>query len=208
MKARLGPQMANRLIWREHTDGFPDFVAEVESAKAGNRFIRESLEWLGSVANERMESLLNQAEGITEQHKLMLSGLTQPDINTIRGRQSSSPGLLIRLVSISFSIAESFRKELDAPLIKLDDKGFANNFLFRVGVALTCSFLEWIKTGSQHLVKPAKIRNDHVDAMMSVFGTYFNGVMTGDKKFDMIHSVNRHLLRSMGATIPPVYQNL
>jgi hypothetical protein len=55
------------------------------------------------------------------------------------------------------------------------------------------------------MIKPNKVRNDYVDAMLSVYGTYYNGIMTGDAKLHVIHAINRHLLKALGAQLPPPY---
>ena len=56
---RVGPQMANRLIWDEHTKTFPRFIAEIADARAGNALIEESLLWRGQKSNERMKALMS-----------------------------------------------------------------------------------------------------------------------------------------------------
>lgn len=80
------------------------------------------------------------------------------------------------------------------------------DFLFRVGLGITSSFLEWVRTGSEMSVKPEKIRNDHVDMMLSVYGTYFNGVMTADAKLRRVHSLNRALLGAMRVSLSREYR--
>lgn len=207
MKIHTGPQMSKRLIWKDQTDAFPDFIREIEAARTGNRLIESSLLWRGETANERMGSLLQQADFFMERHHDLQSVLTPVDISAIRGKGSASEGIISRLTSIAYSIAEGYRQALNIKELETDRKNFTSNFLFRVGVAHLSSGLEWIRTGSQRTIKPEKVRNDYVDSMLSVYGTYFNGLMTMDSKLSLIHSLNRHLLKAMGATLPPAYQH-
>jgi hypothetical protein len=41
--------------------------------------------------------------------------------------------------------------------------------------------------GGAHQAKPERIRNDLVDVTFAVFATYFDGLLTGDKKIDEIY---------------------
>jgi hypothetical protein len=205
MKTRVGPQMSKRLIWREHTNTFPQWMREVQAAKEGDPFVKGSLLWRGDIANERMHQLEERATEIMDQHRHMMSALAPEDVDTIRGKWPPAPTTLVRVLSIANAVAEDFRGGLELEHPKPKGKDLTNDFLFRVGVAITCWFLEWVRTGSQAMIKPNKVRNDYVDAMLSVYGTYYNGIMTGDAKLHVIHAINRHLLKALGAQLPPPY---
>ncbi len=58
MRVRADAQMANRLIWTEHTKTFPEFMLEVRAAEAGGGAIEESLLERAREANRRMDQLL------------------------------------------------------------------------------------------------------------------------------------------------------
>ena len=208
MKTRVGPQMSKRLVWNEITDNFASFIEEVESAKIGNLLIEDSLLWRGQKANERMAQLLDEMDSILDGYGVMLDALTEQDILAIRGREMSSPGIIERIAVIASSIAEGYRQSLGIKSSGSTNKDATSDFLFRVGVAITSSFLEWVRTGSQKSVNPKKLRNDRIDAMLSVYGTYFNGLMTVDSKLSTTHSLNRNLLKKMGASVPPAYGDL
>jgi len=208
MQRRVGPQMANRLIWKEHTDTFPTFVREIASAKAGDEVIEESLLWRGHEANARMQGLLDGAASIMEGNKVMLQSLTAGDISAIRGSSLVPPDILLRIFSIASDLAEGFRQSFPNPIVAAQGKSRTSDFLFRVGLAMTCWFLDWVRTGGPTSVKPEKIRNDYVDAMISVYGSYFNGIMTGDAKLQRVGSLNRHLLEVLGARLSRPYAQL
>lgn len=205
METRVGPQMSKRLIWNEITDNFASFIDEVQSAKTGNLLIEDSLLWRGQKANERMIQLLDEMDSILDRYRMMLEALTEQDIHAIRGRGMAAPGMIERITVIASSIAEGYRQSLGIKSWGSTNNDVTNDFLFRVGVGITSSFLEWVRTGSQKSVNTTKLRNDRVDAMLSVYGTYFNGLMTVDSKLSVIHSLHRHLLKKMGASMPPAY---
>lgn len=207
MKTGVGNQMSKRLIWKEITNGFPSFIEEVEAAKRGNSLLEGSLLSRSEEANNRMNDLLDQADWIIGGYETMFETLTPQDVRAIRGNGLASPDIIERIASIGSSIAEGYRQNLGIKSSAPTGKDFGNDFLFRVGMAITSSFLEWVRTGNQRQAKPEKVRNDHVDAMLSVYGTYFNGLMTVDSKLIQLHSLNRQLLKKMRASMPPAYMS-
>lgn len=205
MRVRADAQMANRLIWAEHTKTFPEFMKEIRAAEAGDTAIEGSLLERGREANRRMDELLRQADSLLHGNSVMVSALTAEDINAIRGSPIVPPDILRRVFSIALDVAEGFRQTFEPPVRPPPAKMMTRDFLFRMGLAMTSSCLEWVRTGSPGEVKAEKVRNDYVDAMLSVYGTYFNGVMSGDAKLQRIHGLNRHLLKAIGATLPDPY---
>ncbi len=206
MHRPVGPQMANRLIWEMHTKTFPAFIAEVQDARAGNVLIEHSLLWRGQKANERMQEIMDNAEGFMEDFRAMATALTPQDVSAIRTNRPVSSGILGRVFEIADGMSNGFRSQLENPIPRELGKKFGDDFLFRVGIGVTASFLEWVRTGSPQIVKSEKIRNDYVDSMLAVFGTYFNGVMSGDKRLQAVHSLSRTLLQIRGMSLPRPYE--
>lgn len=205
MRVRAAAQMANRLIWTEHTETFPEFMREIRLAEAGDTAIEESLLWRGREASARMDDLLSKAGLLMEGNVAMVSSLTAADVSAIRGNRIVPPDILRRVFGIATDIAEGLRQSSEEPIPPPPVKMRSRDFLFRVGLAMTCSCLEWVRTGSPKNVKAEKVRNDYIDVMLSVYGTYFNGLMTGDAKLARIHGLHRQLLKAIGAVLPDPY---
>ena len=205
MCRRVGPQMASRLIWDEHTRTFPRFISEIADAQAGNALIEQSLFWRGEKASERMEALMDIADLLMDGHRSMSAVLTSRNIAAIRTNKDVPTDILKRVFEISDSVSQGFREQIDGSVPHERGKRFGDDFLFRVGIGVTASFLEWVRTGSPPIIKAAKVRNDHVDSMLAVFGTYFNGVMSGDRRLQRIHLLSRKLLQNRGVILPPMY---
>lgn len=207
MKTAIGSPMARRLIWNEHTENFPQFVLEVQSAQQGNVIMTETLIERGKLANDRMEVLLSATDGFLKQNQTMQADFSQDDIDAIRGRRAGSSKLVARIMYLALSLGNELADSLAVRKLDIEDKNLSKRFLFRFCLASLCSFLEWVRTGSQNSIKPEKIRNDYVDAIFSAYGSYFNGIMTGDNKLKLIHSINIALLQALGTRLPPQYPN-
>jgi hypothetical protein len=206
MTVPVGPQMANRLIWRQHTDEFLQFVSEIEQARGGDRLVEESVLWRGAKADERMADAERSARWTVDLFADLINLLEPQDVATIVGKSNPSSGMIGRLVSIAHVIADGYRAQVVNASRKPSDRDITQDFLFRVGVAMTSWFLEWVRTGKQTQTRSDRLRNDYVDAMLSVFGTYFNGVMSGDSKLLKLDKMNHALLRAMGVSLPPEYK--
>jgi len=62
-----------------------------------------------------------------------------------------------------------------------------NTFIFRMSLCGNLLAQEWISVGGAKGVKPQKIRNDIVDISFAAYATYFDGLLTGDKKLLKIY---------------------
>ncbi|MEP7456025.1 hypothetical protein [Phyllobacterium sp. SB3] len=64
--------------------------------------------------------------------------------------------------------------------------GFAENkthtYLYRYALALVIYLLWWIRNGNQAQKRLDRARNDLIDLSFAVYGTYYEGLMTSDKK--------------------------
>ena len=49
--------------------------------------------------------------------------------------------------------------------------------------------------GGAKNVKSERLRNDVVDMIFAAFGTYFDGIMTSDKKVRLIHDEASYLIK-------------
>jgi len=205
MHRRVGPQMANRLIWPQITRTFPEFMQQLAAARDGDALIAHMILERGAIATRRMQDLLEGADHFMEGHRVMFAGLTRGDVAAIRGDSRVPPDILTRVFGIAQDISAGLRGSLEPPVPAPSGKELVNDFLFRTGLAMTSSFLEWVRTGSPEPVRPEKVRNDFVDTMLSVYGTYFNGLMTGDARLHRVHGMNRELLGAMGASLPRAY---
>ena len=77
---------------------------------------------------------------------------------------------------------ESFYKDID-------------NYLFRFSAAIFFLVLKWISEGGIENIKLKRFQNDIIDMTYSTYGTYFDGVLTNDKKVIEIYKELKNFLR-------------
>lgn len=74
-------------------------------------------------------------------------------------------------------------------------------FAFRYSLCVLIYTLGWVRTGSQR-DRPVDERvNDVIDLQLATVGTFFNGVLSGDKKLQEVSMGSRRLLRLWGAYV-------
>jgi hypothetical protein len=55
--------------------------------------------------------------------------------------------------------------------------------------------LRWIAVGGAKSTKPEKIRNDMVDLFLAAYATFFDGLLTSDRKLAALYRDADRLLR-------------
>lgn len=74
-------------------------------------------------------------------------------------------------------------------------------FGFRYSLCVLLYTLGWVRTGSQRDHPVEKRVNDVIDLQVATVGTFFNGVLSRDKKLQEVSRAARHLLRLWGAYV-------
>lgn len=77
-----------------------------------------------------------------------------------------------------------------------------NTFIFRYALCGYVSILKRIEDGGAGRTKPEKLRNDVIDVNFAAFATYFDGLLTSDKRAGAIYAEAAALLREVFATPP------
>jgi hypothetical protein len=62
-----------------------------------------------------------------------------------------------------------------------------NTFLFRTALCMYILGKRWISEGGAHQARPERLRNDLVDVNFPTFATYFDGLLTADRKITEIY---------------------
>ena len=72
---------------------------------------------------------------------------------------------------------------------------------FRYSLCVLLFTLGWVRTGSQGSPDIHKRVNDAIDLQLATVGTFFNGILSRDKRLHEVSRASRHLLRLWGAYV-------
>ena len=63
-----------------------------------------------------------------------------------------------------------------------------NTYLFRVAICTFLLTVDWISVGGPANTSPNVVRNDLIDAYVAAYATFFDGLLSSDKKHQRIYS--------------------
>lgn len=75
-------------------------------------------------------------------------------------------------------------------------------YLYRYSLAIVIHLLWWIRNGSQPQTRLDRASNDFIDLSFAVYGTYYDGLMTSDKKAAWMYQNLCLALHVVGAEVP------
>lgn len=102
-----------------------------------------------------------------------------------------------KLFAIVHGVESNLRKKHPYPIKAPSKNEYINTYIFRYTLGVVYLNLDWIISGSNNLSNSEKLRNDLVDVSYATYATYFDGVLTKDKKLMETYSRMRDALRSM-----------
>ena len=193
--------LTRRMIWREGTQEFADFCAHIKAIAKGEMQPSPSLSEHGRAATEHMERILSDADHMVENFSDVARIYTESEIRIFRIGETPTSEMVRKTVHTVYEMALLFMKKQPHRMRVPREGEFENTFLFRYALCTHLVLLNWIRHGGQKLIKPDKIRNDLVDANFAAFATYFDGLLTNDKKLNDLYNEARVMLRLMGAMV-------
>lgn len=76
-----------------------------------------------------------------------------------------------------------------------------NTFSFRYSLCMMIYYIKWVRSGKQKLINGKTRANDVVDMQTAAIGSFFNGVLSGDKNLQDVSGSVRSLLRSWNSFV-------
>lgn len=190
------------LIDQAQTREFPEYCRHLLAAKGGDLFLQEQLLENGHEATAYIERMLKDMPTFSSGIDLMAKTYSPAELKILRRRETHTPHMRERLVRNVLLLAEQFFEE--HPGVTEWPKGpeVRNTFIFRYALCGYVSILKRIEDGGAGKTKPEKLRNDVIDVNFAAFATYFDGLLTSDKRAGEIYTEAAFLLREAFA-MPP-----
>ncbi len=186
--------LQRRLIDKHQTSGFPKFCADLLAARSGNKALEKSLVCMGKEASEHLEKVMSDAVKLPEAADGLVKDFTQQELDVIRKGAPLTPELPDKIVKNAMTLAVLLGA--DHPqwrgLPPLDE--LPNTFLFRFALSGIVYLVSRIEFGGFGETKPEKLRNDVVDLSFSAYATYFDGLLTRDRRLVSIYEFTAALL--------------
>jgi len=201
------------LIDETQTREFSEFCQHLLAAERGDLFLQEQLLENGREATAHIDKMLLDMPTLASGIDLLTQTRSRAELEILRRRERPTPQIFEELIqhprmlqkltqdvkAIAASLFESHPSVTKRP--KLPE--VRNTFIFRYAICGYVSILKRIGDGGAGKAKPEKLRNnDVIDVNIATFATYFDGILTADKRAAEIYAGAEFLLREVFATPP------
>ena len=197
--------LQKRFISRPETDFFPQFCkylyGDTDVCKEYQRLFLEGAEkervFLNSLVHNFKSTILTY-EGL----KLEYSGT---DLKNLRMRKPISNKNLKKLFSLMSTLTSHLVLKVPGGIKWPKETEWPNYFIYRSSLFYSLHFQEWLIKGAPKQVTPKKIRNDVIDLNFATYATYFDGLLTKDKKCYQLYFDGDFILKNI--LIPNLSRN-
>ncbi len=187
--------LQRRLVDKDQTAFFKTFCDKVEGAKNGDELLRRQLSKKCEDAASDLDKIAKGQETFAANLAEHAKNCTEAELKILRKGEPITPELFDKITGQIFKLAlwlfaahPCFK---DLP----DFKTLPNAFLFRFAVAGYVVALRSIKEAGAKGASPENIRNQMVDAMFAAYATYFDGILTKDRRCQEIYETASDVLK-------------
>jgi hypothetical protein len=186
--------LQRRLIDGHQTSGFPKFCKDLSKAKSGNKALEKALVQLGIEASEHLEKVMSDAKKLPKAIDAITNDFIQQELDIIRKGAPLTQEFVDKIIKHAMTTAGFMG--VDHPQSRgwppLDE--LPNTYLLRYALSGIVYMVQRIEFGGVGGLKPEKLRNDVVDLSFSAYATYFDGLLTNDRKLISIYEFTLALL--------------
>jgi len=185
------------LIDRDQTSGFPAYCRQLRAAQEGDVGLQHDILEHGRVATAQIARVEADVAIMPEVFTDMATVFTKDEISILRHGAPLTDAILDKLMRSTMMLAVNFFKTHPNGGWLPTAKDLPNTFIFRFSLCAYLLHLDWIAKGSQPVIKPEKLRNDMVDLNFATFATYFDDLLSADKKLTRIYLQANYILRQI-----------
>jgi hypothetical protein len=190
------------LIDKSQSLEFPEYCRKLLAAKTGDLSLERQLLELGREATRHMDRMqLCDMPTLSKGIDLMMKAGAPVKLKGLREGKHLPQAMHDKLVQDVRSLATELFKThptvTEIPILP----DLRDTFIFRYALCAYISILRGIECGGVK-TNPKKLRNDVVDVNFATFATYFDGLLTADKRAGEIYEDAKLLLREIFARPP------
>ncbi len=188
VRLTLGPsKVPECLIDVEQTIGFHDFCKQNRDAQKGDIFVTEQILSEQLIASQYFEEQLQPHQFKVDVIKGLAKSYDPSQLKALRSRKELSPDILEKITKDVLLLTAHLFKEHPDVQAPPTSEYLKNSYVFRYAVSAYLLCLKWIRDGGFDQVAPEKLRNDAVDMSYVAYATYFDGLLSLDKKLNEIY---------------------
>jgi len=187
VKLTLSPGGFYRLEDSDQTKGFKTFCQNVQQAVNGDEALAAQIIKKGHLADRHLDTSIEEASNITEGIRLMGRSFQPGHLKALR-RGEKLPIEVIDKIMRDILLLTAFLFQKHPDVLEMPQASqVRNTFTFRFAISTHLLGLRWISEGGPGNITRDKLRNDVVDMVYVAYATFFDGLLTRDKKMQQIY---------------------
>lgn len=203
------PGVARRMEWRRVRKDFKETIRKLENLHDDRHSASFPSNELVVAAEAHLDGkMLKSIEGFTPVFRDISNLFLSDEISWIRSGKAITVPIAKKIFWIAGDLSRGMMAGQPGRIRGLSRKSEVNSFSFRYALSNVLYLVQWIRHGSPMTVADSKLRNDQVDIILGVYGSYFNGVMSHDQKMLDRATELRVVLRILGARVPKDWDEL
>ncbi len=189
------------LVDQEQTAEFPLFCFGVSWAARGHRGLLSQIRTKGRLANEHFHQVRADARRFAQAVLQIADSLGPAAVKELRKGETLKPETIDVIIRDILLVAASlFRDHPDAGEMP-SAREVPRTFILRYALASYLLTLRWISDSGIQAAPPATLVNDLVDMTQVAYATFFDGILSRDRKLLEIHEQALFFLREV--FVPP-----
>lgn len=194
--------LQRRLIDQQRSADFPRFCRQARAAVAGDAASRAAILNTAHIARAHIDSLVAAAPTVIDLFERHAQGFEPDELRAIRTGTPYSAATQLKLIESAFESATDVARATGAIRTAVRPAEIVNLPVFRYCLCMMILLTRWIVGGRQKGSNPASVANDVIDANIAAYATYFDGLLSGDRKLVALHREARHILTEIGGAVP------
>ncbi len=186
--------LQKRLIDKKASKNFRNLCKNIANKHRRDEVFRAQVHAMKQDANVELLKIHDAAKKISQLIIDYFSPLTKAEAKALR----KGPPYKGETLTLILKRLEKMTIQLFAEKVNFNEpkfyKEFYNSYLFRSGACGYFLFQEWYIAGGLKDVKSKKMMNDLLDVQIAAYATYFDGLLSNDKKAMRIYKVSKYFI--------------
>lgn len=189
-----GTGLHARFIDEEQTDGFVCYCRFLLADSTNEVTVAADRERKQFVANRRHDRMKGNVETIRSTIQQLKKRYKPEELKALRRKEVIPGDFWLRFTDDLFDNTIAFHREVPQ-MPGLKGANIFYSYAFRYTLCAFARAVDWIAEGGYDTAPEAKLMNDYVDMGYAAYATFYDGLLTEDKKLEEIHAFAVRLMQ-------------
>lgn len=181
----------------DQTRYFSTFCQDIKSAIDGNSKLQAKILENGKIASDHFKQMQDDSRFIISAIYEIIKSLKSEHFESIRKKEPYSSELIDNIITnILIMAMYFFRHHPDVEKIP-NDSEIPNTYILRYSISCYLLTLKWISDGGPANIRSDRFRNDIIDMSYVAYATFFDGLLSRDKKMIEIYEETCFILKNI-----------